>query len=134
MVRKTHSIETRAKQSASHKGKTFSATHRENISKSKIGENHPNWGKRLSAETIDKIRQSNKGQKRTTETRTKISTAHSGRSHTGLVDWNKVIRIRLLATSGKSRTEIKSYFPELSYATISDIVACRTWKHPPNKS
>lgn len=53
------SIESRQKQSATITGRkrSFSKEHCENISRSKSGARHPNFGKHRSPETREKIRQ-----------------------------------------------------------------------------
>ena len=64
------------------KGKSLSDEAREKISRSKQGENHPNYGKHLSEETREKIRQSNTGHKHSEETKRKIGEAHAGKTIT----------------------------------------------------
>ncbi|MBL7084335.1 MAG: hypothetical protein ISS41_12000 [Candidatus Aminicenantes bacterium] len=67
-----------------NKGKKMSAEARLNNSLAKRGKNHPNWGKHLSKETREKIRQANLGRKYNEETKRKISKANKGKA-----TWNK---------------------------------------------
>ncbi len=127
MTGKTHNKETRAKQSATHTGVKKTPEHCVNIGKAKSGEKHPFWGKPVSDERREKIRQGNLGVLRSDVTRKRMSKAKSGKSITGLVDWSKVSHIRQLFNEGKSRRELREIFPELSSSTINDIVAYRTW-------
>lgn len=54
-------------------GYVHSVETRKKISNSLLGENHPNWGKKLSKETKDKIRNGNIGKIVSEDTRKKIS-------------------------------------------------------------
>ena len=54
-----HSEETKEKMRLKALGKVRTEEHRKNISLSKSGENHPNWGKTLPEERKEKIRQAN---------------------------------------------------------------------------
>lgn len=71
------SEETREKMRKSALGKKKSLDHRQNISNSLQGKNHPMWGKKVSDIVKLKISESNKGKKRSLETRKKMSIAHS---------------------------------------------------------
>ena len=55
-----HSKEWREKVSQANKGKKRTETSKEKMSLSKSGENHPNYGKHLSEETKQKIREAKK--------------------------------------------------------------------------
>ena len=59
-------------------GRTFSDATRKKQSIVKMGSNNPNYGKKHSLETLEKMSKAKKGKKRSTETRKKISAALSG--------------------------------------------------------
>ena len=59
-------------------GRTFSDATRKKQSIVKRGSNNPNYGKKHSLETLEKMSKAKKGKKRSTETRKKISAALSG--------------------------------------------------------
>lgn len=82
--RKLHNInpETRAKNSAAHKGKKFSEEH-----KTKISEAHK--GKKFSEETKKKMSDVQKGKKPSEEAKKKMSDARKGK-HWKLVDGKRV--------------------------------------------
>jgi group I intron endonuclease len=65
-------------------GRTFGPEMRAKVSRAVANKNHPNWGKKLTAETRDKIRQANlayphKDRKHTPEAIAKIAAASKGR-------------------------------------------------------
>ena len=64
-------------------GKTnvYSEETKQKISKSLSGENHPNYGKKHSLKTIEKIREGNIGKERTKETKDKISKMQFGENN-----------------------------------------------------
>jgi group I intron endonuclease len=70
-LRKPKSESAKMNMSLGKRGIEFSDEHRKNISASKSGKNHPNWGKHVSEETKNRIRISNLGQKRTEEQKRK---------------------------------------------------------------
>lgn len=72
-----HTTETKRKMSLASLGKKKSDSHRKAIGDSKRGPNHPNYGKKLSSELIEKIRAGNIGVKRDEIARYNISIAHS---------------------------------------------------------
>jgi hypothetical protein len=70
-----HSEETKEKISKSCKNRIFTGLHKNNISKSKLGKNHPMYGKHLCDEHKRKIGDGNRGKIVTNETKTKMSVA-----------------------------------------------------------
>jgi len=60
---------------------------------------------------------------------------HSSLSHSGekngraKLKKEDVLKIRELYRQGKTRKEISTYYPQVSFYTISDIVTYRTWKN-----
>jgi group I intron endonuclease len=58
-----HTEETKKKLSAAHKGKIISEEHRQNISKSRLGEKHRLFGKKHPKEVIEKMSEAKKGEK-----------------------------------------------------------------------
>ena len=108
-----HSEETKRKMSDATKGKPKSEAHRTAISRSKVGKNHPNWGKNLDENVKAKIRASNV----------------NAPSPNKKVNWEMVDEIRMLFRLGKTITEIvRDHYPTLSRSIIYDIVRQRTWK------
>lgn len=92
---------------------------------------------KLSKERKEKIRQSNKDtyaklsdveKKRRAKL---ISRRNSGKSTTGLINWDKVNEIRRLHSDGNNKKSIQQKFHNISIYTINDIIANRTWKKPP---
>jgi len=76
-----HTLETRLKIGAAHKGRPKSAEQRANQSAATMGEKNPRFGKHLSEQTRLKISASNSGKKRSPETRAKISESKRGARH-----------------------------------------------------
>lgn len=75
----TRSEETKLKMSLIKRGKKFTLTHRERISESKKGKNHPNFGKHRSEITKEKIRLSKIGIPRPKSMCIKISASLRGK-------------------------------------------------------
>ncbi len=76
---KPRNAETRAKISASKRGKTLSDETRRRMSEAHKGEKNHRFGQKLSDETKAKISASEKGRIISEETRLKMSDAHKGR-------------------------------------------------------
>lgn len=72
-----HKAETKEKMSLASRGRKKSPEHCKSIGDSKRGENHPNWGKNLDADRIEKIRQGNLGKRRSSEARINVAKAHA---------------------------------------------------------
>ena len=62
-LRKPKTDEAKKNMSESRKGMTFSDKHKENIRKSKLGNKHPNFGKKRDRRIVEKIAQSNRNRK-----------------------------------------------------------------------
>ena len=76
---KTRTPEMKKKYSESKKGRKLSNECKEKISNSRKGEKHPNFGKKLSAETCFKKSISQKGKKLNQEHKDKLSLAKKGK-------------------------------------------------------
>lgn len=112
-----YSDETLKKMSKASKGRTykkrrtFSPEARQNISKSKQGQNHPNYGKHLSPETRQKISEAQKGKKRkphSPETRNRI--AESNKTTKRSPEYRQ--RVREATTGEKNPFYGKRHSPE----------------------
>jgi len=119
-LRKPKSKQARENMSKGKMGIIFSEEHKENIRKSKTGENNPNYGKPRDKEIIEKIKESNIGQKRSEVTKQKIGNIHRGKIisnkhkeairafHTGRKrspETCKKIRLKALEREDKKRKE-----------------------------
>lgn len=62
------------------------------------------------------------------ERHNKISKARRGQSITGLMNWDIVAEIRRKYKAGTTKKELHAEYNFISYASINDIIANRTWK------
>lgn len=125
------SEELKQKLSLAKKGKTFSAEHRANLSKSHLGKIPTNLyqliscrkGKSLTEEHKAKIKLGNLGKKRSQETRNNISLAGKGRT-----PWNKG-KEHLKGDRNprwlKDRTQLKKYNRQIGVAHSEWVSKCK---------
>lgn len=90
-VKTPESVKEKQRKSAT--GRRMSEDLKRRLSILKAGENHPNWGKRHSAETIEKMKLSKMGKKSSQETRDKISKNHSRSQRKNVVQIDPVTHI-----------------------------------------
>lgn len=116
---KPHSEETKAKMRMAALGKKKSPEHCQSIGDSKRGSKHPNWGKSLPADRIEKIRQGNLGKKRTEQTRMKVALAHS-------------YEYQIKSPQGKTRqlnsVQLKEFCQAMGLNKTSFVNACKAGK------
>jgi len=95
----------RRKLSEAQKGKKFSEEHCRNLSISKIGSNHPMFGKKRSEETRHKISESLRGRKPSEEHQRKVAESNRGkkRSEEARRNMSEARKKYLLNKHGQSR-------------------------------
>lgn len=101
------------------------AEYRKNISISKSGENHPNWGKSHPPERIERIRLGNLGKKRSAETKQRMIMTRLGKLNLTVED---VREIRRLRDQGKGGEYLQKKFPFVDRLVLLDLAARRTYK------
>lgn len=135
---KIRSIEQRKRVSDGRKGMKFSEGHKKNISISKCGQNHPNFGKHRSEETKRKLSELHKGKggkfgidnhfygkHRTVETIMRLSGENNIKAK---LNWDKVNQIRAIyRTRGFSQLKLAKMFC-VSQTSIFNIVHNINWK------
>lgn len=81
-IGKNHTDKSKQKMSLSHQGKELSEEHKNNISLASKGENNGMYGRKHSAESLEKMRQKKLGKKWTDEMKQKVSDKNKGRKFT----------------------------------------------------
>ena len=113
---KLHSDTTKEKMSQAAKGRKKSPEHCKNIGLSKKGENHPNWGKSLGDEIVEKIRLGNIGVKRSAKSKLNIAKGHA-------------VTYEITSPEGKRKTldsvELKKLCEAFGFNKGSFVNACR---------
>lgn len=142
------SEETKKKISISKTGSKLSEEHCRAISAATAGEHNPFYGKTHSVDTIDKIKETLKGQmdgeknpffgkhhsddsikkisekNKINQTGRKAGTKH----HNVKLNEDNVLEIRRLASEGKSHLELSMIF-KVERGTITKIINRQRWKH-----
>lgn len=115
----------------SNKGRKFSDSYRQKMSKLNTGKGNPFYGKSHTKETKEKLRRINLGSKDSEETLRRKSEAQKGkhRESTSKLTEDEVIEIRALYETGKYTYEDLGPMFDTHPGNIGSIIREDTWRH-----
>ena len=129
-VKTPQSVKEKQRKSAT--GRKMPEDLKRKLSMLKTGENHPNWGKHHSVETIEKMRLSKIGKKSSQETKHKISKNHSKSQRKNVIQIDPITHVPIKIWD--SMIDAALYFGGKNQNTISRACWTQLNKPSPHKA